>query len=93
MIEKIENILEEYVRPELIKHFGNVKVNSFTDGVLEVSLTGQCSNCPSGKYTVENIIEKELKKHIPEVKSVVLINNISDELIDYAKKILNKEII
>lgn len=92
MINTIENILDQYVRPELEKHYGDVKVNSFQEGILEVSLTGQCSNCPSGKYTVENIIEKEVKKHIPQVEKVVLVNNVSEELINFAKKILNKEI-
>lgn len=92
MIMKIESVIEQYVRPELLKHYGDVKVNSFKDGILEITLTGQCSNCPSGKFTIENIIEKELKKYVPEVEKVVLVNNVSDELIDFAKKILNKEI-
>lgn len=92
MIKKIESILDQYVRPELLKHYGDVKVNSFQDGILEITLTGQCSNCPSGKYTVENIIEKEVKRHMPQVEKVVLVNSVSDELINFAKKILNKEI-
>lgn len=92
MINKIESVLEQYVRPELLNHYGNVKVNSFKDGILEITLTGQCSNCPSANFTVENIIEKELNKYAPEVEKVVLVNSVSDELIDFAKRILNKKI-
>lgn len=88
----IENILDKYVRPKLSEHYGDVEVLDFKDGKLEIKLKGQCSNCPSAKFTVEDIIEKEIKKYIPEVEKVVLIEGVSDDLLDFAKKILNKEI-
>lgn len=91
MIEKIENVLDKYVRPQLSMHYGDVKIISFEDGILKIKLTGQCSNCPSAKFTVEDIIEKELKEKLPEVKKVVLIEGVSDELLAFAKKILKKE--
>lgn len=91
MIKKIEEILDLYVRPKLLEHYGNVTVEDFTDGIVKIKLTGQCSNCPSAKYTVEDIIETELKKHIPEVKEVCLEQTVSDDLLNFAKKILNHE--
>lgn len=91
MIDKIEKVLDQYVRPELSKHYGNIKVISFEDGILKIALTGQCSGCPSASFTVEDIVEKEINNHIPEVKEIVLINQVSDELLDFARKILNKE--
>lgn len=91
MLEKIENVLNEYVRPKLSSHYGDVTVLKFNDGILEIKLTGQCSNCPSAKYTVENVIEATVKKYIPEVEKVVLIEYVSDDLLDFAKKILNHE--
>lgn len=92
MIKKIEHVLDQYVRPKLKEHYGDVAVLGFQDGVLEINLKGQCSNCPSAKFTVEDLIEKEIKKHVPEVERVELINSVSDELLDFAKKILNKEL-
>ena len=89
MLERIEDVLNEYVRPQLASHYGNLKVLKFSDGILEIKLTGQCSNCPSAKYTVQNIVEAEIKKHIPEVKKVLLIESVSDDLLDFAKKILH----
>lgn len=91
MLDKIEQILDQYVRPQLSEHYGNVEVLNFKDGTLEVKLLGQCSNCPSSKYTVENIVEQELKKYVPEVENVVLIDGVSNELLYFAKKILNHE--
>ncbi len=92
MINKIEDVLDQYVRPQLSEHYGNVKIISFNDGILEISLTGQCGSCPSAKFTVESLIEQEVRNHVPEVEQVVLINEISDDLINFAKKILNKEL-
>lgn len=91
MIDKIEEVMDKYVRPELSKHYGNVKVISFEEGVLKIALTGQCSGCPSASFTVEDIVEKEIKEHVPEVEEVVLINQVSDDLLDFARRILNKE--
>ena len=91
MIEKIENVFDKYVRPQLSMHYGDVKIISFDGGVLKIKLMGQCSNCLSAKFTVEDIIEKELKEKLPEVKKVVLIEGVSDELLAFAKKILKKE--
>lgn len=92
MIKKIEHVLNEYVRPKLAEHYGDVKIIDFEDGVLSIEMQGQCSNCPSAKYTVEGIIEKEIKEHVPEVERLELIEGVSDELLDFAKKILNKEL-
>lgn len=92
MIKKIEHVLNEYVRPKLAEHYGDVKIIDFEDGVLSIKMQGQCSNCPSAKYTVEGIIEKEIKEHVPEVERLELIEGVSDELLDFAKKILNKEL-
>ncbi|HHZ01514.1 MAG TPA: NifU family protein [Tissierellia bacterium] len=91
MIGKIEKVLDKYVRPQLAQHYGNVKVLSFENGVLKVKLEGQCSNCPSARFTVEDVIEKEIKEHVPEVERVALIEGVSDELMSFARKILNKE--
>jgi len=89
MIYYIEHALDEYVRPQLAEHYGDVKILNFGDGILKIRLIGQCSNCPSAKDTVENVIEEELKKHVPEVEKIVLIEGVSDDLLDFAKKILN----
>ena len=93
MIEKIEQILDEYVRPRLSEHYGNVRIINFKDETLEVRLEGQCSNCPSARFTVEDIVEKEIISRVPEVKRVVLIEGVSDSLLQFAKKILQKEIL
>lgn len=89
MIERIEEVLEKKVRPALLSHEGDVQIVEYADGVLKIRLTGHCSGCPSARLTTEELIAAEVQKEIPEVKEVVLVNEISPELLDFARKLLN----
>ena len=52
MLERIEQVLDEKVRPALRTHDGDIKVVRVEDGVLYFRMLGQCSNCPSAvSYT------------------------------------------
>ncbi|HEY5575920.1 MAG TPA: NifU family protein [Clostridiaceae bacterium] len=92
MEEKIREVLETKVKPQLSEHDGGIEFLDYKDGIVEIRLLGQCSGCPSAKYTVENTVEAVLMSEIPEIKGVELINSISQETLDFAKRILNKEI-
>ena len=81
MIERIEEVLEKKVRPALLSHEGDVQIVEYADGVLKIRLTGHCSGCPSARLTTEELIAAEGQKEIPEVKEVVLVNEISPELL------------
>ena len=41
--------------------------------------------------TAEELIAAEVQKEIPEVKEVVLVNEVSPELLDFARKLLNHD--
>ncbi|MCR1899354.1 NifU family protein [Irregularibacter muris] len=90
MLKNIQEVLERDVRPYLLDHYGDVEITSYEDGILYIRLLGQCNNCPSAKFTVENIIESKLKENIPELKEVILDTDISSELYHFAKEILGK---
>ncbi|MCB2295002.1 NifU family protein [Clostridium algoriphilum] len=90
MFAKIEKIFEMDIRPKLADHYGNIQLVSFEDGIVKVKLLGQCKGCLSAKYTIEDIVEATLKDKMPGIKKVVLINEISEELLNQARNILNK---
>lgn len=91
MFDKIEKVLEENVRPILLSHEGNVKIVNFKEGILKIRLTGQCSGCPSAQITTEEVIATKVKEKIPEIKEVILVNQVNDELLDMAKRLLNHQ--
>ncbi|MGI6257908.1 MAG: NifU family protein [Anaerovoracaceae bacterium] len=91
MSKNIEKILKEKVDPVLAEHFGGATLSKFDDGVAYVKLTGACASCPSAQSTVEDVVKEILMAETKEVKDVVLDTSVSDDLIDMARKILNKE--
>ncbi|HPQ37329.1 MAG TPA: NifU family protein [Synergistaceae bacterium] len=70
--QKIENVIEERIRPALQSHGGDIEFVSFdeTSGVVTVSLRGACGMCPFAQETLRSQVEGVLCQEIPEVKSV-----------------------
>ena len=70
-IEKnIIKILDEKIRPAVSKDGGDIKFQSFEDGVVKVQLRGSCSGCPSSTLTLKQGVQNLLKHYIKEVKEV-----------------------
>ena len=88
-LRKIEAVLEERVRPALRAHGGEIQIDRLEDGVLYVKLLGQCAGCPSADLTSETVVEAELVEALPElVRKVAVVQTVSDELWEQAKKLL-----
>ena len=70
-IEKnIIKILDEKIRPAVSKDGGDIKFQSFKDGVVKVQLRGSCSGCPSSTLTLKQGVQNLLKHYVKEVNSV-----------------------
>ena len=90
-LRKIEAVLEEKVRPALRAHGGEIEIDRLEEGVLDVKLLGQCAGCPSADLTNETIVEAELVQALPElVRKVAVVQTVSDELWEQAKKLLRE---
>lgn len=66
------------------------RLKNWEDGVLHVRMHGQCSGCPSAELTLENLVNTELKEAFPELKDVVLVTGVSDDLIAQARQIMRQ---
>lgn len=88
-LKRIEAVLEEKVRPTLRAHGGEIQIDRLENGVLYVKLLGQCAGCPSADLTTENLVEAELTAALPDlVRQVVVVQSVSDELWEQAKRLL-----
>jgi Fe-S cluster biogenesis protein NfuA len=68
--EYVEKALEK-TRDILRGDGGDVElVDVSDDGVIEVRLKGACNGCPMATQTLKSLIERVLKKELPEVKEV-----------------------
>ena len=91
VLDYIRQVIDTSVRPYLNGHGGDLEILDYTDGVLKFKMTGMCSNCPSSLLTTEEVVKKEVMEQVKEVKEVRLEVGVSDELIDFAKKLLKHE--
>ena len=80
-LRRIEAVLDEKVRPALRAHGGE----------MYVKLLGQCAGCPSADLTNETIVEAEVVKALPElVRRVAVVQTVSDELWEQAKRLVRE---
>ena len=90
-LKRVEAVLDEKVRPSLRSHGGAIEVDRLENRVLCVKLLGQCAGCPSADLTNETIVEAELKAALPDlVEKAVVVQTVSDELWEQAKKLLRE---
>lgn len=72
---KIRAVLDK-IRPFLISDGGNLEYIKYEDGIVYVSLTGACKDCPMLDITLKDGIEELIINEIPEV---IEVRNISLE--------------
>lgn len=72
--KRIEEVLNEKIRPAVAMDGGDIRLNSYKDGVAEVMLKGACAGCPSSTVTLKHGVERMIKHYVPEVNSVEAVN-------------------
>lgn len=86
--ERLEELLDDLVRPALQAHGGDVELVGLEDGILRLRMLGQCAGCPAATMTNETIIEGQLLPLIPELKQVVLVHTVDESLLDMARSLM-----
>lgn len=70
----IEKALDE-IRPFLQSDGGDISLVSIDDGSLvKVKLEGNCVGCSVNQMTLKSGVEMTIKKHAPQIETVVNIN-------------------
>ncbi|MGY5352342.1 NifU family protein [Wenyingzhuangia sp. IMCC45533] len=68
--QNVENALEE-IRPFLLSDGGNISLISIEDNIVKVKLEGACVGCNVNQMTLKNGVEATVKKHAPQIESVI----------------------
>ena len=72
--EKVEKALQT-IRPYLKADGGDVELVRITpEGIVEVKLTGACSNCPMSQMTLRAGVERALIREVPGIRRVEAVN-------------------
>ncbi len=71
VLERVEKALHE-IRPFLEGDGGGVELIEIDeeDRIVKVRLTGACTSCPSSAQTLKGGVEKAIKEHAPEIRTV-----------------------
>ena len=70
--ERVEQVIEEKIRPALMRDGGNIQLVDVSDeGVVQVQLQGACAGCPGAIMTLQFGVQKILQEEIQEVTRVV----------------------
>lgn len=88
---KISEIIETYINPTLQEHKGWIEPEDWGDGVLTIRFRGACAGCDGTRKTLDEFVIPTLKGHIPEIQDVLLDEDISRELYDFALSLFSKK--
>ncbi len=74
LTKKIESSLDS-IRPYLQADGGDVRVNEITaEHVVKLEFVGNCGNCSMSTMTFKAGVEAAIKRDVPEVKHIEVIN-------------------
>ena len=88
--EKIKNNLQANISKYFENDGGGIEFISYENNVLKVRMIGKCHNCPSAIAEVETVVLDALQKDFPTIEKIEIINEVSEDLLNLAKKILSK---
>ena len=87
--EKVKKVLQENVDPILSEHYGGSVLTKIEDDVAYVRLTG--ATCPAAQDTIKDVVRTAILGNVEGIRDVILDDSVSDELLDFARKILQEK--
>ena len=79
IIKRIESALDS-IRPYLEADGGDIRILNVSKRKVEIELLGACSSCAMSPMTLKAGVEEAIKKEVPEIKTVVAINQQEEQL-------------
>jgi Fe-S cluster biogenesis protein NfuA len=70
--EQVAQCLEE-VRPQLQADGGDIELVDVENNIAKVKLKGACDGCPMSAMTMQWGVENCIKKRVPEIKKVEVV--------------------
>lgn len=70
LVAKIQELLDEKVRPAVAADGGDIVFRGFENGIVYLEMHGACSSCPSSTATLKVGVETMLRQHLSEVQAV-----------------------
>ena len=79
IINKINLALED-IRPYLKDDGGDIELIEVTDDLtVKVKFLGECKSCKMSAMTLKGGVEEAIKKAIPEIKTVIAVEEVLND--------------
>jgi Fe-S cluster biogenesis protein NfuA len=69
--ERVQEVLDAQVNPQLGAHGGFVRLVDVRDNNVLLQMGGGCQGCGMAKMTLRNGVEVAIRRHVPEVGAIV----------------------
>ena len=90
--ERVREIVLYRVRPHLLELGGDLSVREIRGRDVGIVFSGACGACPAAQSTVEQVVEKGLRRELGDkLGRVYLINETDEGLLAFARKLLNRK--
>ena len=90
--ERVREIVLYRVRPHLLEHGGDLRVREIRGRDVGIVFSRACGACPAAQITVEQVVEKGLRRELGDkLGRVYLINETDEGLLAFARKLLNRK--
>lgn len=89
--KKIEEVIETHINPKLNEHKGWVELEDITGNAVTIRFRGACSGCGSTTGTLDEIVVPHLRSHFPEIHEIRVGDNVSHELVDFARTLFTSK--
>ena len=71
---RVETALDS-IRPYLEADGGNVRILDLNDdNILKLEFVGACGSCPMSTMTLKAGVEEAIKRAVPEIKNIEVVN-------------------
>ena len=84
----VQEMIENDINKKLALHGGKAVLQKIENQVVFIELQGACAGCPAADMETKQWIEESMKREIPEIEKVEIVHSVSEELLDFARKIL-----
>ena len=91
MLQKLETIISEKIRPSIREHGGDIEIVSLQDGILKIKLLGSCIGCAHASSSTKESVKKIIISEDIGIKDVILETGVSEDLLEMARKLLAKK--
>jgi len=85
--EKVLEVIEKEINPKLFEHQGWIELKEIVDQKVYIRFRGACHACQAIYSTLESEVKPPLLKAIDEISDVVIAEEVSEEMINYARSL------